>query len=828
MKHRRDLVEQIANLNAESVRIDPRNSNELYTRVTITISALQNRLKYFESFLIKANYIPSNASFSDHFGDFTDTSHFEIYNAQLIWNIFNRDIVFKFVDELFVQQKKWFSQSRRGLMLSRKMVSYTQNHSIRSDSDVNIPISGQASPYLNSQRSGSFCVSPTDTIDAFFQSLLERSVPVSPSSPAGNNGPFVAIPEPVDFKNETYNRNDSDMRSPIYLRTADSVSIPRLVDVNFFNPQLCFLTPTHSPSGAILITAHQAKVEFSSIWNRKLDAKNKFENRQQLDAKIGTRTKISLLNSSLFATSSINFLLWPSDFLKKCYTQDSHAISKILRRITEDSDTSLVYDVSNIGYLYTADSPKLEMFGRGDLIKFLSSGVVLTTTSEQFRIFLDVIMNLLVYRDKNQEIRSEELEKLLVAANLNDRRMIAQKMLEYRIRLDQSRQVLLLNEKFRSHSEIEDLLEAFDKCEREMAMIGEAMRMIIANSEKLSQKRTRLNLQVLVDQIQWNLITPRNEPTLDILYDPLCAISLQKINNRWISKEDGSMENSFEIGSALFLNQTPNPFYHNVLRPVDLKHSTLPLKATVNYGCLIRFYAKSRLPVNSVIILDHVELDISPLQIQLTLDIATQLVKYFLPENSSRLQNKPSTSGRPVRTSSNSTSDSVTGNLSRRASFVQSTSVGLTSNSTYDPPFGEGLSTKKPSEQSVFFVYVKVPPSQHIVSYKGNGRSSIVDIDKFILSLPEMEYQNKLWSWPEFFNQLRKDTIILLLKNAGSLLKDKLKKLGQKNTPEGIEDAIEHEDDKLEVYETESIDDEKQKNFLLFGKSLLKLMKKKF
>ena len=143
---------------------------------------------------------------------------------------------------------------------------------------------------------------------------------------------------------------------------------------------------------------------------------------------------------------------------------------------------------------------------------------------------------------------------------------------------------------------------------------------------------------------------------------------------------------------------------------------------------------------------------------------------------------------------------------------------------------------KERTEKNVLFVYVKVPPSQHLVSYKGSGRSSLLDIDKFILSLPEMEYNNRLWSWPEFFNQLRKDTIIVLLKNAGSLFKDKIRKLGKKNVPEGPEDNERDEQylrnlarkNKIDVLNNnyETSDERDQKNFLVFGKSIFNLMKK--
>ena len=371
-----------------------------------------------------------------------------------------------------------------------------------------------------------------------------------------------------------------------------------------------------------------------------------------------------------------------------------------------------------------------------------------------------------------------------------------------------------------SPAEIDALLESFDRTERELALLGEVMRMIQASREKLNQKRTRLTLDVLIERLQWTLLVSRlNEPSFDL--QPACRISIQDISNRWVSKEDGSMENTFEIGAAHFINQLPVPFYRNVLRPFDVHHGQdgLQLKATVDYGCLMRFFAKSRLPVNGIIVLDHVEVDLSPLQLQLTFDIATQIYQFFLP-------------GRGRKTPP---ADDDKEPLDRAASTRPRTRTDM-SETVADGLFDEAVEMKQRAEQGVFFVYVKVPPSQHLVSYKGTGRSSLLDIDRFILSLPEMEYNNKLWSWPEFFNQLRKDTIVVLLKNAGSLFKDKIKKLGKRNLPELPESVL--NDDELYLKKLakkekiDVLDDEPdavqrdQKNFLVFGKSIFKLMKK--
>jgi hypothetical protein len=805
LKRKKGLLTSLAEVTKE-LSLTPSNDPERINQLIVAKEALQIRQKYYDSFLFKAqsNTLNLDFAYDDPVDlEFADTSHFEIYNAQLVWTIFNRDIMFKFVDEIFVQQKKKFSQTRSGRILMRKMAQTNPQNYLNPVTEFSTG---------TSPRSKSFCLSPTETIDSFFESLLERKG--STTSPLiHETGPFTAIAE-TELKPKISNdmRKGFDFRSPVNFRDSESISVPRVVDISFFNPQLCFMTPTHNPAGAILVTAREAKVEFSPIFDRFL-----LKSQADSDAKMGTRTRISLQNASIFSGSRANYSSWPSDFLQKCYAQNVFG----LQRLAADTEIMAVYDVSNVAYSWTPTSPNLKIFGNGDTIKFSSNGMSLTTTSDNFRCVLDVIVNLLVYRDPNQEIRSEKLETLLIAANLSDRRMFAAKMEEFRNRLDILRCQLLGRREFElSFKEIEAILELFDRTERELALIGEAMRMIQASREKLNQKRSRLTLNILIDKIQWTLLVSKfNEPSFNL--QPACNISLQDIMNRWVSKEDGSMENTFEIGSANFINQLPVPFYINVLRPFDVHHGQdgVQLKATVDYGCLLRFFAKSRLPVNGITVLDHVEVDLSPLQLQLTFDIATQIYKFFLPEKISRKTTQYEESS-IERTPS-----------SRPRTRTEISELIL---SEQHVPFDEVLEMKQRSEKNVFFVYVKVPPSQHLVSYKSPGKSSLLDIDRFILSLPEMEYQNRLWSWPEFFNQIRKDMIVVLLKNAGSLFKDKLKKFGKKNLPETAETTGDEiylrnlaRKEKIDVLEEESQDEREKKNFLVFGKSILKLMKNK-
>ena len=768
---RRALLDNFANASKELNRCDPELDRAQYNRLVNTLIALQNRKRYFDSFLVKTNFDFGKSSYSmadlNSSSDLSDMSHFEIYNAQLVWHNFNRDIVFKLVDELFVFQKKKFSQNRSGLLLMKKMAAKANKSALfEQDQSVQSPLHSPAS------NAGSYCISPNEAIDNFFETLLERQA----STIDPEKAPFIVKPEPLQAQQAKHEK--LDLRSPGNMCDPDNIIVPRSIEVNFYNPQLHLFTPSLIPPGSIVIAAKEAKVEFSPLWDRRLYLLNleKSENEARDDEKIGTRAKVSLKHSTFYSASSRDYSTWPSQVLSHCYLRDALAFEQILKRITEDTGVTLIYDVSNIGYARNIDSPKLENFGHGDSISFVTNGLSITTKSEQFRAFLDVIVNLLVYRDPNQELRAQKLETILIAANLSDRRTFTAKMLEMRCKMDRLRQTILHSKELcLTAHRLKEVLADFDETERELAFLGDALRIIQASSETLNQKRSRLTLKVDIDRIQWTMLMPfASAPTLSPGIAPICNVALKGITSKWISKEDGSMEYVFEIKSANFLNQLPNPFYRNVLRAFDINDSSsgAKLKAAVNYGCLIRFFAKSRLPVNGIVVLDHVELDLSPLQLQLTLDIAQQIFKFFFPESIAKKKKKGNEDGdeestfaaEPIDPGRLGRSNTVTGaQLERQQSFLMTRRERSETDLSIDPTTllaleggDEAMIMKARSQFNVFFVYVKVPASQHLLSYKGTGKTSIMDIDRFVLNLPEFEYQNKLWSWPEFFNQLRR------------------------------------------------------------------------
>jgi hypothetical protein len=848
-----------------------------------SLPALASLKHFYEAFLAKCHYQPADSISFTQDSELADTTHYGIHSAQLIWNVLVRGIVFKLVDELFVAQKKAFSQGRSGLNLMRKMDNAplgTQPLSVASP--TNIP--SASSPH--SPRNDSFCMSPTDAVDFFFEQLLARksslASPVEDQYETARKAstgaqPFLVPPERQRIsKGEAQDDSATpfDVKAGTELREIVGVEVPRIVDVTFFNPQFFLITSEmDATDGAVLVTAERAQVLSTPVWDGSLDRANS-ENSSggTADPKIGTRTKIALTNSTILTAPRGQFRVWPEKLLGQCRTVSPERIIDTagLQPLSDSSSIVLIYDVSNPGYVPGLDvQPAVPAsLRKGDSLSVKVDGWVLRTTSWQFRIFLDVIINLLVYRDPNEETRAEKLETLLIAANLTERRLFARQMASLRTRLDHIRLAL----RHRKLLEISDstrfeLLAKLDGTERDLALITDALRTLQNNFERINQKRSRLTLTVAIGEIKWALLVPQDpdeEPNLDRAnVRELCQVVLDGIHNKWISKEDGSMENVFQISDASVINRLPSPFYRTILRAfsyeeTDAGNDGKVPRAIVNYGSMVRFFVKSRLPVNGINVFDHVELDLSPLQIQLTYEMALSFLRFFLPNLPDGPSHDDDTSSIRSLNRSLSVRDLSRQNslLSDKDRLVRTRTVFGRELSTFESIAGadgldEAYEMKLRSQQNAYFVYVKVPSSQHLLSYKGTGKTSIVDINRFVLSLPEFEYQGKLWSWPEFLNQLRKDTMMVLLRNAGSLFKDKLRKWGRRNMPEdeqyirrkladdadanGATEADEAASDsastgqrRLELALPSDTEEQRiKKTFLLFGKTLQKAFERK-
>lgn len=767
--------------------------------------------------------------------------HIIIQNARLVWHRLVRDAVFSLVD----QQFQFFRCAKATVYEALRSLEWAgeqerrRSHS-HEHARANSIASSSSSRRISSPLSPG---SPTATTEAFFEALMTEERPLEVEH------------EDLEEKREADrgHRREEQLADPASLH-GDGAFVSFRLDVNFVSPQIILVaddeeagsttglgagdktdkggtrssrdspskstvfrasnassssavsSSSSSPS-AIIVTAQSAGLKYGTV-------------RQSEHGEIvGRRTKIVLENALFHGAFRRDFpgvMSWPPSYPVE-YLLSKETEAERFRRLSERVRVTFVYDVSNKRLSYTGgglSSPVRSLFGQGDKLRVDAGAISLLTTSDLYAALYSVIVNLLVYRDPTQKMRSEQLESLALTTNLFNQTEIAATIAGMQQALVKRRRCvegLIRRILRRGGRDQAVLMEEYARLKGpwdELALVLDAMHTVQATQNKLRQRQTRLLLDVALRKIQWTLLLPGRERALALF-------SLDGIHNSWLSAEDGCQSNLIEIRSLKALNRLPDAFYKTLIAPVPeeiktLLHSEHGFRGIGTQGNAVRFFFKARPPVGGIRIVEHLELNLSPLQFQFTYDIVEELIKFFFPER--RPDTKRESQGELEDNDAGedtlevSTSEltkvmdtSSSSPIAHASSFPPSAPTTLigeiksgikTTASSFISRFGDRIDDhdvelmKARAADNLSFIYITVPASQHLISYKGRGESSITDVEGFILRLPDFEYHSQILSWLELFLKLRRDSISVVLSNVGALVKDKIKRFGQANVPE--------------------------------------------
>lgn len=206
------------------------------------------------------------------------------------------------------------------------------------------------------------------------------------------------------------------------------------------------------------------------------------------------------------------------------------------------------------------------------------------------------------------------------------------------------------------------------------ALIVSAMREARSSAEKLTKKQTRLALSIKIKHLEWKLEERRKIATDNIkssisLYPSnlfhssstsssnsnsnstiICDIIIKGIEEDWTSEEDGAVINLLLIESILINNCLSKAYYPRLIGPVPNDKLAQMVAQAGNMASIgfkvsdsiIRFYWKSLLPnKDGILIVEHAELNLGSLQIQIELEIASKIIKFFFPDSSNSNSNPP-------------------------------------------------------------------------------------------------------------------------------------------------------------------------------------------
>ncbi|KAK7742024.1 Protein SABRE [Cytospora paraplurivora] len=245
--------------------------------------------------------------------------------------------------------------------------------------------------------------------------------------------------------------------------------------------------------------------------------------------------------------------------------------------------------------------------------------------SSQYYAMYVIVLDLLMYNEPLEKTRSERLEKIMLASDFSDLRGTPEMVTKLQERI---RQLEDIKSHFQIHSQYLDkqgwqdrlqLERDLSACEDELFFMMKA----ITTSQRrfdTTQSNALLKWSISARDIVWHLIRDANEP--------LCEVQLKDVEYDRTDNSDGSHINLLRVGRVLGLNLLPDALYPEMVAPYfqDAKAASL-----LESQPMITVYWYMLDAIAGIPIMDHFEVNLVPLKIQLEREVGKMLFEYIFP-----------------------------------------------------------------------------------------------------------------------------------------------------------------------------------------------------
>ncbi|EMR62756.1 hypothetical protein UCREL1_10307 [Eutypa lata UCREL1] len=250
----------------------------------------------------------------------------------------------------------------------------------------------------------------------------------------------------------------------------------------------------------------------------------------------------------------------------------------------------------------------------------------LCNSSQYYAIYI-IVLDLLMYSEPLEKTRNERLEKIMLASDFSDLRGAPEMVtkLQERIRqLEDIKAHFQVHFKYLDKKGWEDrlLLERdLAACEDELFFIMKAITSSQRKYETASQSSAFLKWTIQAKEIVWHLLRDNNEP--------LVELQLQDTQYHRTDNSDGSHRNLFQVGKVIGLNLLPDAIYPQMVAPYfESGKSSIE---DLNKKKMVRVYWQMLEAIAGIPVMDHFEVNLFPLKIQLERELGKKLFEYIFP-----------------------------------------------------------------------------------------------------------------------------------------------------------------------------------------------------
>ncbi|KAI1393866.1 mitochondrial protein from FMP27-domain-containing protein [Hypoxylon trugodes] len=250
----------------------------------------------------------------------------------------------------------------------------------------------------------------------------------------------------------------------------------------------------------------------------------------------------------------------------------------------------------------------------------------LCNSSQYYAIYV-IVLDLLMYSEPLEKTRSERLEKIILASDFSNLKGTPEMVtrLQERIRqLEDIKAHFQIHSKYLDRKGWEDrlLLERdLAACEDELFFMMKAITTSQRKYDNAAQSNALLRWTISAREIVWHLIRDNNEP--------LVELQLRDVEYDRTDNSDGSHINLMQVGKILGLNLMPDAIYPEMVAPYFEDEKVA--QAGLDGKQMIRVYWHMLEAIAGIPVMDHFEVNLFPMRIQLEREVGKKLFEYIFP-----------------------------------------------------------------------------------------------------------------------------------------------------------------------------------------------------
>ncbi|KAL8893545.1 MAG: hypothetical protein Q9192_005158 [Flavoplaca navasiana] len=249
--------------------------------------------------------------------------------------------------------------------------------------------------------------------------------------------------------------------------------------------------------------------------------------------------------------------------------------------------------------------------------------------SVQYYTMYVIVLDLLLYSEPLEKVRSERLEKIMLASDFSDLRGAPEMVISLQDRIRQLEEIkthFQIHARFLDRQGWQDRLSIehdLTNCEDELFFMMKAIttsQRKIDDRSQATQTNGLLRWYLSASEIVWHLMREKNEPLMEI--------QLQHALYDRTDNSDGSNHNSMEIERMRGLNLLPNALYPEMLAPYSQNGKRFEDGQDLK---MLSVQWHMLEDIAGIPVLDQFEVNLFPLKVQLEREIGKKLFEYIFP-----------------------------------------------------------------------------------------------------------------------------------------------------------------------------------------------------